>query len=169
MSEIRPNESASNASSSVSTQRPKSIVWDHFKVSEADKTKAICSHCPKGRTSSHTTTMELRTWSNTWRLNMLLYLRIQINNEALFQKAFSQDDQGIGRWCQFFSKLSPYSLFRACFEFGRTGCVECLSGRLGDAPKSYQKNQVDTTLKPILDVATRWNSTADMLERAILL
>ena len=62
MSEIRPNESASNVSSSVSTQKPKSIVWDHFEVSEADKTKAICSHCVLNeRTSSPTTTLELNS------------------------------------------------------------------------------------------------------------
>jgi hypothetical protein len=51
MSEIRPIDSASNVSSSVSTQKPKSIVksivWDHFKVYAVDKNKAICSHCPK--------------------------------------------------------------------------------------------------------------------------
>ena len=35
--------------------------------------------------------------------------------------------------------------------------------------EKFKTFQVDTTLKPILDVPTRWNSTADMLERALVL
>jgi hypothetical protein len=35
--------------------------------------------------------------------------------------------------------------------------------------EKFKSFQVDTTLKPILDVATRWNSTADMLDRALIL
>jgi hypothetical protein len=103
MSEIRPNESASNASSSVSTQRPKSIVWDHFKVSEADKTKAICSHCPKRKNEF--------SYNNYGTKNLIKHLKTQHAfvfadpdqprvNEALFQKAFSQDifDQYLLEW-----------------------------------------------------------------------
>ena len=35
--------------------------------------------------------------------------------------------------------------------------------------EKFKTFQVGSTLKPILDVATRWNSTADMLERALIL
>lgn len=47
MSEISPHDSASNLTASSSKKRPKSVVWDYFKVCEDDKTKAICSLCPK--------------------------------------------------------------------------------------------------------------------------
>ena len=45
MSEI----TASNLTDSSSKKRQKSVIWEHFTVSEEDKSKAICSHCPKHR------------------------------------------------------------------------------------------------------------------------
>ena len=47
MSEITPLDSASNITVSSTKKRPKSVVWEHFTVSEEDKSKAICTHCPK--------------------------------------------------------------------------------------------------------------------------
>ena len=50
MSEIVPSDSVSNYNSSSverENKRPKSIVWEHFSVSESDPKKAICKHCPR--------------------------------------------------------------------------------------------------------------------------
>jgi hypothetical protein len=70
MSEITPQESVSNNNSEVGysevsevisertddtvkrqQKRQKSIVWDHFTVSETNPKKAICNHCPDTRIS----------------------------------------------------------------------------------------------------------------------
>jgi hypothetical protein len=51
------------------------------------------------------------------------------------------------------------------------GTLRTIIKKTRSSPLSEEKFktfQVDTTLKPILDVATRWNSTADMLERALI-
>jgi hypothetical protein len=50
MSEIVPSDSVSNYNSSSvgrENKRPKSIVWEHFFVSESDPKKAVCKHCPR--------------------------------------------------------------------------------------------------------------------------
>jgi hypothetical protein len=121
MSEIRPIESASNASSSVSTQKPKSIVWDHFEVSAVDKNKAICSHCPKRKNEF--------SYNNYGTKNLMKHLKTQHSfvfvdpkqpriDEVLFQKPFSQDlcDQYLVEWIvkedQPFTQLESKNLIR---------------------------------------------------------
>ena len=70
MSEIRPIESASNVSSSVvSSEKPRSIVWDHFEVSAVDKNKVICSHCPKRKNQY--------SYNNYGTQNLIKHLKTQ--------------------------------------------------------------------------------------------
>jgi hypothetical protein len=121
MSEILPIDSASNATSSVSTQRQKSIVWDHFKVSEVDKTKAICSHCPKRKCEF--------AYNNYGTQNLMKHLKTQHSfvfadpsqpriDQVIFQNPFSQDrlEQYLIEWVvrndQPFSELESDSFKR---------------------------------------------------------
>ena len=102
MSDINPMDSVSNTY--ASTRKPKSVVWDHFKVSEVDKNKAICSHCPKRKNEF--------SYNNYGTQNLLKHLKTQHSfvfkdpqqptiSEVAFEKQFfSQDhlDQYLLEW-----------------------------------------------------------------------
>ena len=74
MQEILPCESVSNCGTTISSvgqenKRQKSIVWEHFSVSESDTKKAICKHCPRHKNKY--------AYSNGGTKNLMNHLKSQ--------------------------------------------------------------------------------------------
>lgn len=96
------------------------------------------------------------------------------NNDSFIEKLHSDDTS--------FSKFHHIRCFAHVLNLGAQGAINVLKDdltslrlvikKIRSSPQyfgKFKELQNGTDLKPILDVPTRWNSTADMLERALKL